>query len=258
MPTKRIPWLTLFLALMTACAVVALVLVVRSRGKNADVEKARRRAGEAVMLGDYARAEEAMTAAIALRPGDWRLLEERATMRFAGGNFGGAVADADAALAAGGGVPALRIRGAAHAAAGDLDAALADVEKALKLDPEDAFAWASKADALRKKGDVIGALAAYDESLKRDRTQPRTLRDRAETRFRNGDFEGAEADASAAVAVDGKNPEGWFLRACARKGLGNGKGALEDCRKALEVAPADWAKRGDVEKWVESLEAETQ
>lgn len=255
MPNTRIPWLTVLLALTTAGAIAALVLVVRDRQKRSVVEAARRRAAEMVMVGDYARAEQAMTAALAVRPGDAALLEERASLRFAAGNFAGAIADADAA---GGGVSALRIRGAARAASGDLDGALADLEKAIALDPADASAWASKADALRRKNDVAGALAAYDEAIRRDPKTARTRRDRAEMRFRNGDFEGARADADAAVAADAGNPEGWFLRACARRGLGDGKGALEDCRKALEVAPAEWGKRGDVEKWVESLEAEVQ
>ena len=253
--SKRIPWLTLVLALATAGVIVALVFMMLARSRNARVAAKTRHAAEMVMLGDYGRAIADYDAALLERPGDVTLLEVRATFKYAAGDLAGAQADCEAAIA-GGSRGAWGTRGAIKAMRGDLDGAMADYAEALKLNPADGAAWACRADTLRLKGDFAAALPAYDAAIRYGATPPRAWRGRSEVRFRTGNYEGAKADAGEAIARNGTDPEAWFLRASASKALGDAKGALADCRRALEVGAQEWPKRGDVEKWVESLEAE--
>lgn len=251
-------------ALLTGALVIALAATVaiffhtfRTRSRDARVLAAKRQAAEMVMVGDYVRAIAAYDAALKEQPGDAALLEARATLRYAAGEFAGAVADCDAAIA-GGSDGAWATRGSAKAALGDLDGALADYGKALAHDPVSAPIWACKADALRRKGDLANALLAYDTALARDPGQAKVWRGRSETMFRISDFDSALADAEEAVKRDGTEPEGWFLVAVAKRGKGDTKGALAACDKALEVGGAGWGKKGEVEKWVEAMKAENR
>ncbi len=252
---RRIPWLTTALALACAGVIVALALMMRARSRDARVAAKTKHAAEMVLLGNYGRAITDYDEALADRPGNVALLEVRATLKYAAGDLAGAQADCEAAIA-GGSRGAWATRGAVKAMRGDLDGALADYAEAIKLNPADGAAWACRADALRLKGDFASALPAYDRAIELDPKPPRAWRGRSEVRFRTGNHEGAKTDAGEAISRNGTDPEAWFLRASATRALGDAKGALADCRKALEVAPRDWVKREDVEKWVESLEAE--
>ena len=58
-------------------------------------------------------------------------------------------------------------RGTLRLAQEDLDGALADLNEAVRLDPEDGRNYNNRALARQAKGDVTGALADYREALAR-------------------------------------------------------------------------------------------
>ena len=59
-------------------------------------------------------------------------------------------------------------RGNAHTAKGDLAAAIADYDEAIKLDPKNASAFNNRGTAHSDKGDADAALADFDEAIKRN------------------------------------------------------------------------------------------
>ena len=56
-------------------------------------------------------------------------------------------------------------RGYAYNETGDYDKAIADCDKAIELDPEDATAYRSRGDAYEEKGDYDKAIKDYDMVL---------------------------------------------------------------------------------------------
>lgn len=89
-------------------------------------------------------------------------------------------------------------------AVGQTAAALADIERAIAVAPDDTEAWFRKGEMLRHSGDDTAALAAFDQALE---TNPGALRvrlARAALHLQYGQLEAAFADASF---VHSANPD---------------------------------------------------
>ena len=63
----------------------------------------------------------------------------------------------------------------------------------------------------------------------------------------------AHRDFSTMVEHDAKNPDAWFMRAQANQALGNSTAARADLDHARSLAPADWATRPDVARFLARL-----
>src|SRR5437016_5567595 len=93
-------------------------------------------------------------------PGDY---VNRGTAQYAKGDFDGAIADYDKAIALDRNyVVAYINRGNARDDKGDHDGAIADYDKAIALNPNEATAYYNRGIARRAKGDLDGAIADYD------------------------------------------------------------------------------------------------
>ena len=82
---------------------------------------------------------------------------------------------------------------------GDLDAALADWDTAIRLDPARAYPRMRRAEVLRERDDVDGALAEYDILIARDAKDREPRLRRAEVLRDKGDFDGALAEYDGIV-----------------------------------------------------------
>jgi tetratricopeptide (TPR) repeat protein len=94
-------------------------------------------------------------------------------------------------------------RGNAHADKKEYDRAIADFTQAIELDPQNAYAYNSRADTLREVGKAAEGLP----------------------------------DAEKALKLDSNNAEFWDTRAQIFEALGRRQEAIADYRRALELDP---------------------
>jgi tetratricopeptide (TPR) repeat protein len=125
-------------------------------------------AGQAwLMAGDAGRAYGATTLALALSPNDPDLRIDRAVAAGTLKHFADAIADLDRALDIDPRRPdALVLRGSAWRHDGQLDLARDDIDRALAQDPENAEAYLESGILRQRRGDVAGAHADWEHAMK--------------------------------------------------------------------------------------------
>jgi tetratricopeptide (TPR) repeat protein len=128
-------------------------------------------------------------------------------------------------------------RGAARQAAGDLDGAIMDYGRALELDPKFAAACYNRGTARKAKGDLPGAIADYDHALQLDPKYALALTGRGNARKAGGNFAAAIVDYDRALQLDPKYAATWYHRGLAHYLLQQWPGALRDFRRAGELQP---------------------
>jgi tetratricopeptide (TPR) repeat protein len=103
---------------------------------------------------------------------------------------------------------------------GDLDGAIADYNKAIKLDPDDTTAYHNRGYTKHKQGDLSGAIADYTESIRLDPEDPDTYNNRSCLYYDLQQLDDALADFERAIALasDGNDSDNaqlyvWLIRA---------------------------------------------
>ncbi|OAE98595.1 hypothetical protein AYJ54_34155 [Bradyrhizobium centrolobii] len=84
----------------------------------------------------------------------------------------------------------------------ELDAALSDLDEAVRLDPAYACAFNNRGRVFSFKRDYDRAIADYDQAIKLDPSLALAHSNRGESRFNKGDLDGALADFSTAIELD--------------------------------------------------------
>ena len=116
-----------------------------------------------LLAGDPARAYDADSAALSLRPNDPDLLVDRAEAAGSAGWFAKAVADLDPVLKAHPSrLDALIYRASAYRAQGHLAPALADIDAALKQAPDSVAALLERGNIQRLRGNADSARSDWD------------------------------------------------------------------------------------------------
>jgi tetratricopeptide (TPR) repeat protein len=124
---------------------------------------------------------------------------------------------------------------------GDLNGALADFDRAIKLNPQDEIAYNDRALAKMVKGDLDGALADYDRALQ---ISPRDFKIRANRgvlRQRKGDLDGALDDYNIAIKLYRHFEFAYSSRATVKMAMNDLDGALADCNRAIALTHKDAA-----------------
>src|SRR6266511_3282184 len=93
-------------------------------------------------------------------------------------------------------------RGIEKAKNGDLDGAIADFDRAIKLNPKDDAPYYNRAQARRLKKDAAGAIADYTRAIELKPDYARAYYNRAMAKQAKGDKAGAEADFKTAEKLD--------------------------------------------------------
>jgi len=203
--------------------------------------------------GDLQGAMQDFDAALRIAPGFGEVYNNRARLREALGDFEGAVRDYSFViqhdpLFVG---PYL---GRAHALVklGRLDAAMADYDAALQRDPRRILAYYNRALLKGARGDMEGAIADYDAAIRIDPEFAEALNGRGELKYKLRDAGGAMEDLDAALAIR-PQPETYVNRARVWVMKGDSARGIADYAKALEIAPADWPHRANVEERLRAL-----
>ena len=132
-----------------------------------------------------------------------RAYADRGSARLMQHDLDGAIADLDAAIGldpndAG----AFMTRGNAFDEKADFDRAIADYNEAIRLSPNYAAAYFNRGLAFRRKGDFDHAIADYDQAIKLDPKNASALNNRGIVWFEKGDFDRAIADYNLALRAD--------------------------------------------------------
>jgi tetratricopeptide (TPR) repeat protein len=129
-------------------------------------------------------------------------------------------------------------RGWARAEKGDYEGAIADLTKAIELNPKQARAYAERGWARRQRGDYDGAIADYNRAIElAPRVSSAYYDNRGLARLEKGDCGGAIADFTKVIELDPKHARAYVGRGTSRFYMGDNRGAIEDWQKAIALKP---------------------
>src|SRR5262249_23942058 len=133
---------------------------------------------------------------------------------------------------------ALRIRGQARQARGNLDAANADFNARLGLMPESADAYVDLGLLQRELGDYGGALTILEWATRQAPRDVRAWRSLGLTLVNAGRYDDAVVDFTKAIDLEPARGELYYDRACAKYSRGEWDAAVEDYQAAAAKRPA--------------------
>jgi tetratricopeptide (TPR) repeat protein len=135
-------------------------------------------------------------------------------------------------------------RAAALAESGDLAAAVADCDAAIRLDPESEVAHVCRGNFLASSGDLDRALADFDEAIRLDPGYALAHYSRGFTAVLKGDARRALTDLDEAIRLDQRDPvapraRAWLLAAWPDPALRDAPAAVASATCACELT--DWS-----------------
>ena len=128
-------------------------------------------------------------------------------------------------------------RGIEKAKKGDMDGAIADFERAMKLNPKDDAPYYNRAQVRRLKNDTAGAIADYTKAIELGSTNPAAYNNRANAKAENNDRDGAIADYTKAIELKPDYARAYYNRAVLKRDKGDNAGAAADFKRAQELDP---------------------
>ena len=143
-------------------------------------------------------------------------------------------------------------RGLAWAAKGQLEKALNDINEAIRLAPNDAVPYLNRGGIKEQQGDLNAAIADYDEAIRRRPWHPEDRGQyeggkyylaRALAWHTKRDYAKARADYNEAVrlakehSAEANRARAWFLATCPEAEYRNAKQAIDDAKQACKLSP---------------------
>jgi Flp pilus assembly protein TadD len=121
----------------------------------------------------------------------------------------------------------------------NFQAAITDANKAIELTvPKMADAYNIRGTAKAALGDYDGALADCNRVLKLEPNNALAYNNRANNKLRKADYRGALADCNKSISLNSKSALPYYNRGYARTNLGDQAGALVDWMKAVAMQPS--------------------
>ncbi len=121
---------------------------------------------------------------------------------------------------------------------GRYDEAVSHFDKALKLYPRLAGAWAGKGLASNALGQYEEGIRCYDESLRLDPRDPAVWHDKGNTLCAVGRLEGGLNCYNEALILDPRNAKAWNNKGICLASLGRPEEAVPCCDKAIALDPS--------------------
>jgi lipoprotein NlpI len=131
-------------------------------------------------------------------------------------------------------------RGISEAEHDDYDAAIADFNQALALQPDDAGVYFNLGLAKNGKKDFDGAMADFDRVLALDPADADAYLSRGLAKFAQENYGGAIADYDQAIALVPSFTDAIYARALAHRRQGDYDAAFADYDHAIEIDPNYW------------------
>lgn len=128
-------------------------------------------------------------------------------------------------------------RGNAYLANGRADRALADLGRAVELDPEFALAFNNRANAYLSIGRFEEAFAYFEEAVRLNPFDPNTYFSRGNAYLDYGDLEAARNNFDGAIRLDAENPRYHYNRGLANLYDAAYEDAIDDFNRTIELDP---------------------
>ena len=207
-----------------------------------DAEKYFRYGVEAHQRGDFDRAIQDYTEAIALNPDLAGVYYNRGIAYGEKGDHDRAIQDYDKAIVL---KPdyaeAYNNRGIDYREKGDYDRAIQDYSKAIELKPDFAEAYNNRGNAYGEKGDYGRAIQDYSKAIELKPDYAKAYNNRAIAYGEKGDYARAIQDFDKAIALNPDFAGAYNNRGNAYGEKGDYGRAIQDYSKAIELKP-DYAK----------------
>jgi len=120
---------------------------------------------------------------------------------------------------------------------GRRDAALADLNRSLALDPQGARAWLDKGVLLSSSSPSDSALVCFDRAIDFQPSLFTAWSDRGAIRVRKGDYARAVTDISQSIALNPRYREAYCNRALAYLMMKEYEKSIADSRHAIDLDP---------------------
>ena len=132
----------------------------------------------------------------------------------------------------------------------DYDAAIADYNKTIELNPKFSWPYHNRALALGRLKRWDEAIADYERAIALDQNYASAYNGRAWAYCQIGKFEAALVDANKAIKLKPNEANYYDTRACAFEGLKRLEEALTDLNTAIKLSPEGWLfrRRGEIYK----------
>jgi tetratricopeptide (TPR) repeat protein len=131
----------------------------------------------------------------------------------------------------------------------DLDGAIADFDRAIKLDPDGVDSFNGRGAAWRAKGDLDRAEADFSRALAIDQDHIGAQYNRGLVEVAKGELDAAVADLTAALRLDPDFVDGYEARADAFLAKSDAEQAIADLDQAIRRVPdraRDYYVRGSI------------
>ncbi|WP_257179895.1 MULTISPECIES: tetratricopeptide repeat protein [Bradyrhizobium] len=119
----------------------------------------------------------------------------------------------------------------------ELDAALSDLDEAVRLAPDYACAYNNRGRVYSFKRDYDRAIADYDQAINLDPSLALAYSNRGESRFNKGDLDGAFTDFDAAIKRDSNYAMAYGNRALVYYRKRDMAHAIADYTMRIKLAP---------------------
>jgi curved DNA-binding protein CbpA len=126
---------------------------------------------------------------------------------------------------------------AKDAGAGDQDPALAAYDEALRIDPDNPAVLRDRGMLRRRKGALDSALVDLDRAIRSSFTDASAYRDRGMVWYEKGRYDRAIADFDRAIKIDPKFADAYIDRGIALRRKGELDRALADVDHAIRIDP---------------------
>ncbi len=132
---------------------------------------------------------------------------------------------------------ALNCRGDLFLESGNLNAALSDFDKAVKLNSTNDRAFANRGRARAMSGNMEGAMQDLDRAVSLNQKDPANYVNRGIAKDLLGDYQSALADLNRAVKLQPSFADAWVVRGDINSHTGDFQSAIKDYNQALKLVP---------------------
>ena len=117
----------------------------------------------------------------------------------------------------------------------DWDSAIADYDRAIEIDPDNARIYTIRGNVKFSLKDYTGAVADYDRAIELDASSAWAYDSRGRSRNNSKDYAGAVADYDRAIELDPGNARAYASRGRSKNNLKDYAGAVADYDRAIEL-----------------------
>jgi len=139
-----------------------------------------------------------------------------------------------------------------------LDAAIAELDRAVEIRPDYAVGYLARGRMKYESGDLEGSIADCDRALEVNAEYAQAWHNRGLVNIEKRDFEAAIHDLTQAIAVSPDYPSAYVYRGQANLAAGNTDAARADWEKTKELDPQGWAGQAATEMLAKLQQPETE